>query len=441
VASAIFAIPMALSIMEAVFLALMTIISRRYRLPPQSRGACGKPAVIMACRDEPPELLLRTLESLNDSLVNRVVIVDDSDPSHYAAIAEKLRPLKNVMLVHRADNRGFKPGALNDALRVVDEDLVVVADADTLLGDFVERACSLVPSRLDAVQASTTPARVDDAVSACYATITLFRNSVLAPACSAMGLVFLSGYGFAVARRLLVGVGGWSEDSLAEDLDLSLRLSVNKCRYAFLPDVYVTDEPPATFSSLVMQQRRWMRGAIQVFFKSLALGLKGEGRALLYAPIAGLFMGLLANVAAVVSAFLSPFIGPPAAPVFIASGVIIDASLAVTSLSLFLHGRGRFGAARTVEGLLLSAVLYNLLSICLPLDALGVVAGRRFEWSRTEKRRVNSRSANATMYLAAAAIYSGALLSAIAKARLLAPWMASLLASVLICAGLELKLG
>jgi cellulose synthase/poly-beta-1,6-N-acetylglucosamine synthase-like glycosyltransferase len=55
-------------------------------------------------------------------------------------------------------------------------------------------------------------------------------------------------------------VGGWSADTLAEDLDLSIRLHLKGWRYIYVPSVVCPGEIPPTFDHLRRQQFRWAKG-------------------------------------------------------------------------------------------------------------------------------------------------------------------------------------
>ena len=437
-ADAVFAMLMTLPVAEAIFLGLMALMSLRYREPPGEREPQARVAVLVATRDEETELVKRCVDSaLKSSSVKRVIVVDDSGVEAYTKLREALRNGR-VVLVHREVNRGFKPGALNDALRLVEEEVLVVADADTVLGAFPDTAVRLISESFDVVQSSTSPLEVRDVTSACFAVITLFRNCILAPGCAAMGLPFISGYGYAVKRLLLERMGGWSEDTVAEDLELSLRLALVGVKYSYLSSVEVLEEPPSSIASLRAQQRRWMGGSIQVMLRSLRKALR-EPRALLYTPITALFTGLLANDAAAISALLSPLIGAPSPMALTFATILLNAPLTVVTAKILLAGWRRLGFRNAVKGLLITALLYNALSPYILLDLVAAVLRHGdVEWVRTGKGRVRGGESRVRAYLPSLTLYVAAAMAALACSPLLAPWLASLVASTVAISILEL---
>ena len=64
-------------------------------------------------------------------------------------------------------------------------------------------------------------------------------------------------------RRAIEGAGGWSADTLTEDLDLSYRAQLDGWRIVLDRDLAVPSEVPPTVGAYKSQQRRWACGSIQ----------------------------------------------------------------------------------------------------------------------------------------------------------------------------------
>jgi len=71
-------------------------------------------------------------------------------------------------------------------------------------------------------------------------------------------------------RACIVDAGGWSHDTLTEDLDLSYRAQLRGWRFAFDPGLVAPAELPGDLGALRSQQRRWAKGSIQTARKLLA---------------------------------------------------------------------------------------------------------------------------------------------------------------------------
>jgi hypothetical protein len=70
-------------------------------------------------------------------------------------------------------------------------------------------------------------------------------------------------------REALVDAGGWSDDTLTEDLDISYRAFLRGWRAGFLRDVECPAELPVSFAAYRRQQHRWARGSFECAIKHL----------------------------------------------------------------------------------------------------------------------------------------------------------------------------
>ena len=80
-------------------------------------------------------------------------------------------------------------------------------------------------------------------------------------------LIPFNGTGGVWRRDCIEAAGGWSADTLTEDLDLSYRAQMAGWRSLFLPDVEVPGEIPPQLAAYKQQQARWATGNTQCLFK------------------------------------------------------------------------------------------------------------------------------------------------------------------------------
>ena len=64
-------------------------------------------------------------------------------------------------------------------------------------------------------------------------------------------------------------VGGWSWDTLSEDMDMSFKLQLKGWKGQYIRDVVVEGELPQTMSAYRVQQARWSKGSVQCALKHL----------------------------------------------------------------------------------------------------------------------------------------------------------------------------
>src|SRR5262249_35157358 len=70
-------------------------------------------------------------------------------------------------------------------------------------------------------------------------------------------------------RACVEAAGGWSHDTLTEDLDLSYRAQLAGWHFVYDDAVEAPAELPGDMESLKSQQRRWVKGSIQTARKIL----------------------------------------------------------------------------------------------------------------------------------------------------------------------------
>jgi hypothetical protein len=70
-------------------------------------------------------------------------------------------------------------------------------------------------------------------------------------------------------RRTIECVGGWSSETLSEDLDLSYRAQLAGWKGAYLRDVESPAELPVSINAFRRQQHRWARGSLECALRHL----------------------------------------------------------------------------------------------------------------------------------------------------------------------------
>jgi cellulose synthase/poly-beta-1,6-N-acetylglucosamine synthase-like glycosyltransferase len=245
--------------------------------------------VIDACAklDYPPDRL-------------EIQILDDSTDETPSIVARRVAHWRdrglNLTHVRRDTRVGFKAGALQHGLTAAGGELVAIFDADFapppgFLRDMVP---SLVAApEVGAVQARWTHFNERENTLTRLSAYTLdihFRMEQ--PARAAAGCFGgFNGTAGIWRRACIEDAGGWSGDTLTEDLDLSYRAQMRGWRIVYREDITVPGELPSTFSALRSQQFRWAKGTVQTACKlvpgliaaRLPVRVKAEGLAHLLA--------------------------------------------------------------------------------------------------------------------------------------------------------------
>ncbi|MEM4246368.1 MAG: glycosyltransferase [Candidatus Bathyarchaeia archaeon] len=195
-----------------------------------------------------------------------IVVIDDSNDGT-SEIVEKYRerfaPL--IKVVGRRKRDGLKAGALTEALKVSDGEFISVFDAAYLPSRYLLKR--MVPYLYLGEDVAFVQARwgyIDDSFSWYAKAVALaidIYGLVDQIARFSLGLVpHFNGTAAIFRKSAVERVGGWSPETLAEDLDLSIRLKLHGYTHVYLPWIVCPGEIPHTFRNLRAQQYRWARG-------------------------------------------------------------------------------------------------------------------------------------------------------------------------------------
>lgn len=185
----------------------------------------------------------------------------------YAAKHPCIRPL------HRSKGDRGKPAALNEAIKLATGEIIIVFDADYLPPPSIIKniAVCFNDPEVGAVMGRVVPYNTQSSMLTML--LDLERSGGYQVDQQARyNLRLLPQYGGTVGgfrRQVVVDLGGFDIRSLAEDTELTYRLSVNgwKVLYANRAECY--EEVPETWQVRANQIRRWSRGHNGVMFRYL----------------------------------------------------------------------------------------------------------------------------------------------------------------------------
>ncbi len=188
----------------------------------------------------------------------------------------------DIEVLHRGDRSGFKAGALAAGLERAKGEFIAVFDADFVPApDFLKR---MIPQFADPgvgmVQARWGHLNRQRSFLTAAQAVMLDAHFLLEhQARMHTGLFFnFNGTAGVWRRSAIESSGGWTHDTLTEDLDLSYRAQRHGWRFVSLPTVVVPAELPADVEALKSQQRRWAKGSIQTARKLLPALLRSDRR-------------------------------------------------------------------------------------------------------------------------------------------------------------------
>ncbi|MER5384787.1 glycosyltransferase [Streptomyces sp. NPDC002688] len=257
---------------------MMLILARRHhRQRNRRRGRGGKfswgptvtrPVTVIVPAYNEKECIANTLRSLAKSTHPiEIIVVDDGSEDNTSEIAESLG-MPNVRVI-RQENAG-KPAALNNGVRNARYDIVVMMDGDTVFEpDAVHQLVQ--PFADPEIGAVAGNAKVGN------------RNTVIG---AWQHIEYVMGFNLdrrmydllrcmptipgaigAFRRDAVLEVGGMSEDTLAEDTDITIAMHRAGWRVVYQEHARAWTEAPGSLKQLWSQRYRWSYGTMQALWK------------------------------------------------------------------------------------------------------------------------------------------------------------------------------
>lgn len=195
-------------------------------------------------------------------------IIDDNSSDRTALVLKQLsQEYQQLHLICRAPNAGGgKSGALNQVWSKTKGDIIAVFDADAQVPkDLLRQVVPLF--RREQVGAVQVRKAITNAVANLWtrgqATEMVLDSYLQQQRIAVGGLGELRGNGQFVRRSALEHCRGWNEETITDDLDLTLRLHLNQWDIDFLLYPAVGEEGVIRTMGLWHQRNRWAEGGYQ----------------------------------------------------------------------------------------------------------------------------------------------------------------------------------
>ena len=212
-----------------------------------------------------PRKLLE-IQVLDDSVDETITLI-------HSVVADLQAVGVNVHHIHRTHRTGFKSGALAAGLEKAQGDFIAIFDADFLppsdfllktLPHFTDPRVGFVQTRWGHTNPSYSLLTLMQALSIdAHFMVEQFARSEA-------GYWFnFNGSAGVWRRKTIEDAGGWSSDTLSEDLDLSYRAYLSGWKGVYLRDTVSPAELPVSMSAFRRQQHRWARGSLECAIKYL----------------------------------------------------------------------------------------------------------------------------------------------------------------------------
>ncbi|MEI6485664.1 MAG: glycosyltransferase [Sphingomonadales bacterium] len=308
----VFFFAIALGVLRAVSLTLLAALPPRAedRPPARQNGPQPKVTVIIPAYNEERVIEASVQRILASDYPHMdVIVADDGSKDRTSAIvAAAFGADPRVRLLTMVN--GGKANALNRALAVADGEIIVALDADThfetatiskLVRWFADPGIGAVAGNAkvgNRVNLVTRWQAVEYATAQNIERRALTRFDAIMVVPGAVG---------AWRRAALNDVGGYPEDTLAEDQDLTIAIQRKGWSVAYDEEAVAWTEAPETLAALGKQRFRWAFGTLQCLWKhrSILRSRRPAGLALVGFPQAWAFQILFAMISPLIDLALA----------------------------------------------------------------------------------------------------------------------------------------
>ena len=260
----------ALGVLRALGLTGLALVPDRRKVPSLDNGYQPLVSVIIPAYNEERVIeasIRRILAS--DYPHMEVIVADDGSKDRTSAIvAAAFGNNPRVRLMTMVN--GGKASALNRALAVATGEVVVALDADTQFEPLtISRLVRWFENaRVGAVAGNAKVGNRVNLVTRWQAVEYVTAQNVERRALTRFGAIMVvPGAVGAWRRSALTDVGGYPEDTLAEDQDLTIAIQRKGWKVCYDEDAVAWTEAPETLGALSKQRFRWAFGTLQCLWK------------------------------------------------------------------------------------------------------------------------------------------------------------------------------
>lgn len=253
----------------SIILTLTLSIFHLLRGPKNGKGFYVPPVSVLIPAFNEEKTIEKTIESILEStyLDLEIIVIDNNSHDRTAELVTRFTDGK-VKLVR--EKRQGKFAALNRGIKNARGKILVAVDADTqvLPNTIFELIQPFQNPRVGAVAGNLKIGNVINPLTAFQAVEYITSLHLDRRAYEILGAVpVVPGALGAWRKRAVLAAGGYKEDTLTEDADLTIRVQRAGYKVIFVGTAVGYTEGPETIQAFLKQRLRWTLGMLQVLYK------------------------------------------------------------------------------------------------------------------------------------------------------------------------------
>jgi len=201
----------------------------------------------------------------------RVMVLDDSTDADGRNRLSAFCARVGAQYVNRPNRRGFKAGALNYGIALLppEVEFIAIVDADYWLEPHYLRSIVgyFVNPRISFVQAPQDYRNAEESfLTRQYRRAEAYFYHAIMPSRNEQNAIIFCGTMGMLRRSAVEEVGGFAEDQICEDAEISVRLAANEWDSLYVEESLGKGLMPATFDAYKKQFHRWAFGNVRILF-------------------------------------------------------------------------------------------------------------------------------------------------------------------------------
>ena len=236
--------------------------------------------VFITTYDEPLEVLRRTaIGARAIRYPHRTYVLDDGKREEVLELAKEL----GIGYIRRAGNANAKAGNLNHALSVTSGEFILQLDTDhvplptiidKILGYFNDPKVAFIQTPQDFYNTDSFTHVFNEKARTLWEENRIFY-SLLQPGKDVHNASFFCGSCGMLRRAALEDIGGFSTETIIEDMETSLKLHTRGWKSVYHAEPLAFGLSPGSAAAFHVQRLRWAEGSMQMLRKMNPLTLPG----------------------------------------------------------------------------------------------------------------------------------------------------------------------
>lgn len=369
--------------------------------PPLADEDCPGVSILIPCRNE-ERVIAHTIRALLEldypTRQIEIVVINDGSTDRTEEVANGFNAVARVQVVNVPPEKAArgKSSALNYGIKFAHHSIIAIYDADNV----PERgALRPLVSQLISNPKLAAALGMYRAWNRHRALVTRFVNIesiafqwiLQAGRWMLLRVTTLPGTNYVIRRDVVEQLGGWDEEALTEDAEMSIRIYQAGYQIQFIPSSITWEQEPERFYHWFRQRRRWVRGSNYVFRKFARSLLKTRPRRIGWELLYSLSLYYIFFLAVLISDILLVLLATGVVQLSIAGPYSIIWVVAFTTFVLqLIIALGCEPGEDTPKNILLACLMYfTYAQMWIPLVAAGFyddfVMGRERKWDKTKR--------------------------------------------------------